>query len=214
VSNLLFPRLIGVGWGTTITPHHFYGQTVARSGRSVRSQFASQPVTKISVSYSDDGWLSEEKPKAAVDGSAVYNDFETMLGFFNYHGGGFQSFLFQGVSDRERGKYRRHGELQFKGDGATAQFQLVRNVGIWAEAIYWPSANPTVYVAGVQQAAGNVTALGNGMFQLSVAPALNALVSADFTFSYRCVFDKEEMDFKEWCEGYWSVETPLTTVKP
>ena len=214
MSNLIFPRLRGVGWGTTITPHHFYGTTTARSGRTVRAQFSRHPVTKISISYSDDGYLSEEKPKPAGDGSVAYDDFTTMLGFFNYHGGGFQSFLFQGVNDRERHKYRRHGELQFTGDGATGGFQLVRNVGIWQEAIYWPSANPTVYVAGVQQAAANVTALGNGMFQLSAAPAVGALVTADFVFAYRCVFDKEEMDFKEWSEGYWSVETPLTTVKP
>jgi hypothetical protein len=66
----------------------------------------------------------------------------------------------------------------------------------------------------VQQAAANVVALGNGQFQLSAAPAANALVSADFTFAYRCTFDKEEMDFKEWADGYWAAETPLTTVKP
>ncbi len=216
MSNLVFPRLLGVGWGTTITPHHFYGSQARRSGRSVRSQFAGQPITKIAISYSDsdDGFLSEDKPQPSKDGSPVYNDFETMYGFFNFHGGGFQSFLFQGVNDRERKKYNRHGERQFVGDGATAQFQLVRNIGIWAEAIYWPSAAPTVYVAGVQQPAANVVAVGNGMYQLAAAPAANALVTADFTFAYRCVFDKEEMDFKEWSAGMWAAETPLTTVKP
>jgi hypothetical protein len=100
VSDLIFPLLRGVGWGTTITPHHFYGTQVARSGRSVRAQFASQPVMKILVSYSDDGFLSEDKPQPDPAGNVVYNDFDTMFGFFNYHGAGFQSFLFQGVNLR------------------------------------------------------------------------------------------------------------------
>jgi hypothetical protein len=203
-----------VGWNSSVAPHHFFSTQTARSGRTVRAQHASQPVTKISISYSDEGFLSEDAPKPAPDGSAVYNDFDTMYGFFNYHGGGFQSFLFQGVNAREQRKYTRHGERQFVGDGATTVFQLVRNIGIWPESIYWPQNAPAIYVAGVAQAAANVTALGNGQFQLSAAPAANALVTADFTFAYRCVFDAEEMEFKEWMQGYWHVDTPLVTVKP
>jgi uncharacterized protein (TIGR02217 family) len=206
--------LLGVGWGTELVPHHYFGKQTARSGRTVRAQWASQPTTKMKIVYSDDGFLSEEKPRPAADGSAVYSDFDTMLGFFNYHGGGFQSFLFQGVNARERRKYTRHGERQFTGDGATTSFQLVRNLGIWAEAIYWPQGAPTVYVGGVQQNPASVTALGNGMYQLAAAPAANVLVTADFSFAYRCVFDAEEISFKNWCEGYWYVDTPLTTVKP
>ncbi len=214
MSNLLFPRLRGVGWDSSITPHHFFGKQQARSGRSVRVQFARQPLTKISISYSDQGFLSEDAPKASHDGSPVYNDFETMYGFFNYHGGGFQSFLFQGVNAREQSKFTRRGERQFVGNGENAQFQLVRNIGIWAEAIYWPVAAPIIRVGGVEQPAANVQALGNGMYQLAAPPAVKALVSADFTFAYRCVFDTDEMEFREWCEGLWHVDTPLTTIKP
>jgi len=360
VSNLFFPKLRGVGWGASITPHHFFSKQVARSGRSVRALHAGQPVTKISISYSDEGFLDEVAPKASKDGSAVYNDFETMFGFFNYHNAGFQSFLFQGVNAHEQRRFTRHGERQFVGDGATTTFQLVRNIGIWPEAVYWPQSVPEVYVGGVSVAAGfgnlaanpsfaldlsgwinngfvwwggpghngvagycccpsgsaspctlasnavpcapgdsfyaeawvfgpgsagygavsisfydvngtglyfpasnqvatpgwqlcslNVVApanavsarvvleavgsggnnisfddavlhrtgpgtfsdLGNGQYQLAAAPAQNALVTANFTFAYRCVFDAEEMEFKEWAEGDWHVDTPLTTVK-
>jgi uncharacterized protein (TIGR02217 family) len=214
VSDLIFPLLRGVGWNTKLTPHHFFGKQQARSGRTVRAQFSSQPVMKISISYSDQGFLSEDPGQPSDDGTAVYSDFETMLGFFNYHGGGFQSFLFQGVNCRERKQFTRAGELQFTGDSATTTFQLVRNLGIWAQAIYCPQGAPTIYVGGAQQAPANVTALGNGMFQLSAAPAAGALITADFTFAYRCVFDAEELEFTNWSEGYWSVDTPLITVKP
>ncbi len=214
MSDLIFPLLSGVGWGTKLTPHHFFGKQVARSGRSVRAQFASQPVVKFSISYSDQGFLSEDAGNPSDDGSAVYSDFETMLGFFNYHGGGFQSFLFQGVNCRERKQYTREGELQFKGDGATTIFQLVRNLGIWAQSMYSPQGAPTIYVAGAELDPVDVTALGNGMFQLSAAPANGALVTADFTFAYRCVFDAEEIEFTNWSDGYWAVDTPLVTVKP
>jgi len=214
VSTLLFPRLKGVGWGTTIAHNHFYTDVIARSGRSVSVQHAAQPVTKITISYSDDGFLDDFKPAPTKDGSVVYSDYITMLGFFNYHGGGAQRFLFQGVSDRERREYSRRGERQFIGDGATKIFQLVRNVGIFAESIYWPMAAPTVYVNGVAQAAASITALGNGQYQFAGAPAANAVVTADFVFAYRCKFDAKELSFKNWCEGYWSVETPLITVKP
>ena len=195
MSDLLFPLLLGVGWGTTIMPHHFFSKQVARSGREVRVQHGSQPVTKIKICYYDDGFLSQAPGADPGDGSVAYSDFDTMLGFFNYHGGGFQSFLFQGVNQRERAHYMRQGELQFKGDGGTASFQLVRNRGIWAEAIYWP-VNPD----GIRERCGagprQITALGNGAFQLAAAPAIGALVTADFTFAYRCTFDCEEMEFK------------------
>ena len=214
MSNLFFPKLRGVGWGASITPHHFFSTTTARSGRTVRALHAQQPVTKISISYSDQGFLDEDAPRASKDGSAVYSDFDTMFGFFNYHNSGFQSFLFQGVNAHEQRKFTRHGERQFVGDGATAVFQLVRNIGIWAEAVYWPQSVPEVYVAGALIPPANVTALGNGKYQLAAAPALNALVIANFAFAYRCVFDAEEMEFKEWSEGDWHVDTPLTTVKP
>lgn len=204
MSDLLFPMLAGVGWNTKVAPHHFFGKQQARSGRTVRAQFAGQPVLKFTVSYSDEGFLADDPAVSSTD-------FETMFGFFNYHGGGFQSFLFQGVNTREQARFTRTAEAQFTGDGATASFQLVRNIGIWQEAVYHPQAAPTVYVNGVETA---VTAQGNGVYLFAAAPAAAALITADFTFAYRCVFDAEEIEFTEWCEGYWSADTPLVTVKP
>jgi hypothetical protein len=215
MSNLIFPQLKGVGWGSKLTPQFSNGKQAARSGRSVRAKFRNQPLTKISIVYSGgsggSGYLSDSQPPAADDGSVVFSDFETMYGFFCSHGGDFESFLFQGANQDDAKKFARSGELQFVGDGATTDFQLLAHIGIWSQFVYWPQGLPIVYVSGAPVA---VTALGNGMFRLGAAPAIGAPVTADFVFAFRCIFDAAEIDFTNWRSGYWSCDTPLITVKP
>jgi hypothetical protein len=215
MSDLFFPKLRGVGWGTKITPQFATGKQEARSGRTVRTRFRDQPLTKLSIVYSGgsggSGYLSDQAPPPADDGSVVFSDLDTMFGFFCFHGGGFESFLFHGVNDADSSQFTRNGELQFVGDGARRDFQLIGHRGIWSEAIYWPQGAPVVSVGGAETA---VSALGKGMYRLPAAPAPGTPVMADFVFAYRCTFNTDECVFSNWRAGYWSVDTPLITVKP
>jgi uncharacterized protein (TIGR02217 family) len=213
MSNLLFPKLRGVGWNFHIAPQWSTGIQNARSGRSVRTKFRSQPLLKITISFgtSDDAFLSDKQPKPSADGSAVYSDFETLFGFLNRHGGEHESFLFQGLNAIDLAKFTRLGELIATADGVTTDFQLVRNVGGWLEAVYWPQGPVVIYVDGVATAA---TDLGKGKYRIA-APTAGQLVTADFTLAYRVRFDADEIDFNNWMAYFWEAPTvPLITVKP
>lgn len=209
MSNLIFPRLRGVGWDTKIAPQWDTGRSPAKSGREVTIQYRSQPRTKITLQFE---FLRDSDPVAADDGSVVYTDFDTMLGFFNQHGGAAQSFYFQGVNGIDLAKYSLIEETIGTGDGATTDFQLQRDVGGWQEFIYYPQGTPVLYVDGVETGA---TDQGKGVFRFASAPANGALVTADFTFAYRCRFDEDAIEFSNFSAYFWDCQTvPLITVKP
>jgi uncharacterized protein (TIGR02217 family) len=213
MSNLIFPRLRGAAWNFHLAPQWATTVQTARSGRSTRTRWRQQPLVKISISYgqSDDGFLSDKAPKPSDDGSPVYSDFETLFGFLNQHAGEHASFLFQGLNAIDLAKFTRAGEPIGVGNGTTTDFQLVRNIGGWQEAIYWPQGTVTVYVDGT---AVSATDLGNGKYRIT-APTAGQNVTADFTFAYRVRFDADEIDFNNWMAEFWEASTvPLITVKP
>lgn len=168
---------------------------------------------KLTISYgtTDDGFLSDKPPAPSSDGSPVYSDFETLFGFINLHGGEAESFLFQGLNTIDGAKFVRQGEVIGTGDGATTDFQLVRDIGGWKEYVYWPQGDVVINVAGLPVSA---TDLGKGVYRIT-APTAGQVVSADFTFAYRVKVDADDIDFNNWMAYFWECGTlPLITVKP
>lgn len=211
MSDLIFPQLRGVAWGTTLTPQWKTTRSPKDSGRSVRIKRRRQPLTKLNIQYE---FLRDGAAVPSDDGSVVYSDFETMLGFFNLHGGAFESFLFQGVNAREKAKYTVAGQLVGTSDGVQAHWQLVRNVGGFLEEIYCPIGTPKFYDNGEEIEDVYVVGEGNGKYTIGPLAEGHEL-TADFTFAYRCTFDEDEVEFANFCSDLYELQSvPLITVKP
>ncbi|MFZ5544404.1 MAG: phage head spike fiber domain-containing protein [Pseudomonadota bacterium] len=134
MSNAVFPTLPGLKWDqqrTVLAPPVHVKTTPSR--REFRSRSASVPRYQYALTYE---WL-----KSGARGT----DLETLVGFFNARGGSFDSWLYldpddNSVTDQTIGM----------GDGAATQFQVVRTLGGFVEAVSAFNGSPAIYITDWQ----------------------------------------------------------------
>lgn len=96
------------------------------------------------------------------------------------------------------------------GDGATTQFQLVRTLGGFDEAVYLPDSTLQVFVNGSPAA---LDAIGIGLVTFTSAPAESAVLTWTGTFSWPCQFDADEIPFAKIYDLKWAAQSvKFTTV--
>lgn len=87
MSNLLFPKIKGLGWSVTINPTFSTEIQQALSSREVRVQNYVNPIWEITLSYEyllNDARFRDENGNTPL---------ETLAGFFMARGGQFDTFL-------------------------------------------------------------------------------------------------------------------------
>jgi len=121
----------------------------------------------------------------------VDTDLRTLMGFYLSRSGQFDDFLLNesDLTGRlEDSVYS--GQPIGVGDGATKNFQLLRNVGGFLEAVQNPAnQNALVYLNGTPKTQGTDYTINNGIVAFSTAPAIANVITADFTFLHRVRFD-------------------------
>jgi uncharacterized protein (TIGR02217 family) len=211
MTNLVFPRLRGVEWGTRFIPTWKTDLQEARSGRDTTARRWLNPRYRVELTYE---FFGEQQPAAADDGSAVFSDLDTIMGFFNLMAGQADTFLYQGVNDIDAARFVVQGQPIATGNGVTTDFQLVRSVGPATEWVQNPMAPPTFYSGGAEIDPSAITDLGKGKYRLAPAPANGAPVMADFTWAFRCRFNADEVEFENFMSYFWSCgSVPLITIK-
>ena len=184
MSNLLFPKIRGLGWSITKTPTFSTEIQESVAGREVRVQNFQNPIWEFTLSYeyllNDSRWRDENEQ----------TPLETLVGFFLARGGQFDDFLLNesDLTGRlEDSVYS--GQPIGVGDGSTKNFQLVRNIGGFLEAVQNPmNQTATVYANGVAKVQGTDYAITNGLVTFVNAPASAAAITADFVMLHRVRF--------------------------
>lgn len=185
MSNVLFPKIRGLSWSIAKSPTFSTDVQESLAGREVRLQNFQNPIWEFSLSYE---YLLND-PKVRDENGQT--PLECLVGFFLARGGQFDDFLFN-ESDLT-GRLEDSvfsGQPVGTGDGLTKNFQLVRNVGGFIEAVQNPmNQTATVYLNGVAKVQGTDYTITNGLVSFVLAPAAGVSVTADFVMLYRVRFD-------------------------
>lgn len=185
MSNLLFPKIRGLGWSITKNPTFSTDIQSSLAGREVRIQNYQNPIWEFTLAYE---YLLND-PKFRDDSEQT--PLETLVGFFLARGGQFDDFLLNETDLTQRLEDSVYsGQPIGTGDGVTTAFQLVRNFGGFLEVCQNPAnQSATVYVNGVKKTQGTDYIVALGLVTFTAAPAASAAITADFVFLHRVRFD-------------------------
>jgi uncharacterized protein (TIGR02217 family) len=216
MSNLLFPRIRGLGWSITKNPTFSTEIQSSLAGREVRVQNFQNPIWEFTLAYE---YLFND-PRSRDENEQT--PLETLVGFFLARGGQFDDFLLNESDLTQRLEDSVYsGQPIGTGDGTTKNFQLVRNFGGFLESCQNPANQvATIYDNGTAQAA-NTYIITNGLVTFTAAPLAGHSITADFTFLHRVRFDvgtsrggKEGIEFNNFLFNlYECKEVQLISVR-
>src|ERR1051326_8617269 len=165
MSNLLFPKVRGLGWTITKNPTFSTEIQSSLAGREVRIQNFQNPIWEFTLTY--EYLLNDPKFRDENEQTPL----EALVGFFLARGGQFDDFLLNesDLTGRlEDSVYS--GQPIGTGDGLTTSFQIVRNIGGFLEAVQNPMNKvATVYLNGLSKVQGTDYTIANGVVTFTVA---------------------------------------------
>ena len=195
---LIFPTLPGLAWSVTKTPTFQTRIQRAASKRELRTLDYPYPLWQFALVYN----FLRDNPAAG------YDELRTMLGFFMLCQGAFGTFLFRDPSDCEV-----TGQQIGVGDASKTSFQLQRAMGTtlpgggFFEPIVAPNIVRTIYFNGIVQSPENYSVDGNsGLVTFKIALGSGAIVSADFSYYFRCRFVNDKYDFDNFMHRLWQLK--------
>ena len=184
MSNVLFPKIRGLAWGISKTPTFSTEIQESLAGREVRVQNFQNPIWEFTLTY--EYLLNDPKFRDENEQTPL----EALVGFFLARGGQFDDFLLNesDLTGRlEDSVYT--GQPIGTGDGTNKNFQIVRNIGGFLEAVQNPmNQTATVYLNGTARVQGTDYTIANGLVTFTTAPAGGVNISADFVMLHRVRF--------------------------
>lgn len=195
---LIFPTLPGLAWSVTKTPTFQTRIQRAASGRELRALDYPYPLWQFALVYD----FLRDNPAAGCD------ELRTLLGFFMLCRGAFRTFLFEDPSDCQVTR-----QYIGTGNASTAVFQLQRTMGAnlpgggFSEPVQAPNLVRAVYFNGITQdpAAYSVDANG-GLVTFATPPGSGLIITADFTYYFRCRFIDDKYDFENFMYRLWQLK--------
>ncbi len=195
---LVFPTLPGLAWSVAKAPTFQTRIQRAVSGRELRALDYPYPLWQFTLVFA----FLRDNPAAGFD------ELRTLLGFFLSCQGAYGTFLFQDPSD-----YQVTGQYLGTGDSSSAIFQLQRTMGTllpsggFAEPILAPDLVTAVYFDGITQAPSSYSAdPDTGLLTFAIPPATGLVVTADFTYWFRCRFVDDSYDFENFMYRLWQLK--------
>lgn len=189
-----FPTLPGVTWPVTKRPITATRVEAHLSGREVRSPL--YPAALYEFTLPVEGLT----PDASFPGLGTAS-LQALLGLYVQCRGTWGTFLFTDPTDSEV-----TGQALGAGDGTTTAFPFARTLGGLTETVGWVTAVSRVTVAGVTQAGGWSLTAPN-VLTFATAPAVGAVIAADFAYAFLCRFMDEGVDFEHLMRGLWQVKS-------
>jgi len=197
MSSDVYPVLPGLTYTVHRQPTWKTQIQTSISGRETRIRRWLFPKYQYSLAYE---FLRETTP---------LTEFSTLLGFFNEHGGSFDTWLFDDVDDNSIANQQIG-----VGDGTDKTFQLVRSFGGFVDPVTAPNAVSAVYINGVLQASGWSVDSSTGILTFVTAPGAGLSIAATFTFYWRCRFVDDQIDFEKFQNKLWQIgQVDFITVK-
>jgi uncharacterized protein (TIGR02217 family) len=192
----VLPQLVGQGWSVTKTPTFQTRIQRAVSGRELRAMDYPYPLWQFSLTFD-----------VLRDGPAPVQDLQTLMGFFMACYGAFSTFLYDDPSDDAVA-----GEPVGTADGVTAVWQLLRFMGCGApvgfsEPITAPNVVSAVYLNGIVQSPASWSVdPSTGLLTFATPPRAAALITADFSYWFRCRFMSDAYSFDNFMLRLWSLK--------
>lgn len=193
MSNLIFPDLPGLSasvmrsaiWSTDVKS--------ARSGKRFSRAHWSYP-----------RWSYKLKYEFMRSGS--FQELEALVGFFNQHGGDYDTWLFRDPDARIASR------VQFgTGDGVTVAWQLQRSVGGFLEPVKEVDGAVTAYADGTVTPA--TVSAHTGVITFATPPAAGKVLDASFAYFLRCRFNRSTLETDRFMEDLWQGQVEFSTEK-
>jgi uncharacterized protein (TIGR02217 family) len=194
----IFPSLPGLAWSVTKTPTFQTRIQRAVSGRELRALDYPYPLWQFTLVFD----LLRDNPTAG------YDELRTLIGFFMLCQGAYGTFLFEDPSD-----YRVTGQQLGIGNASTTVFQLQRAMGAtlpgggFLEPIVAPNVVNAVYLDGITQNPGTYSVdPSTGLMTFSIAPASGLIITADYSYYFRCRFTDDSYAFENFMFQLWRLK--------
>jgi uncharacterized protein (TIGR02217 family) len=130
----------------------------------------------------------------------AFSEFQSIAGFFVGQGGANAPFWIA-----PPGLSAASGQALGTGDGSTTQFALSRSYGAYSEPVLATSGVTAVYLNGVAQGSGWSVSSGYApKIIFTTAPAIGAIVTADFGLLWLCRFSEDFADFENFMSLLWN----------
>ena len=194
----VFPSLPGLAWNVVKAPIFQTRIQRAVSGRELRAADYPYPLWQFTLGFE----FLRDNPAAG------YDELHALLGFYMLCQGAFATFLFDDPYDD-----RVAGQALGTGNASQKQFQLVRSLGASlpgggvAEPVVAPNQVASVYFDGVTQPPASYTVdPATGLVSFASPPPYGEIVSADFSFYFRCRFVDDSYDFENFMLRLWQLK--------
>jgi uncharacterized protein (TIGR02217 family) len=195
---LVFPALPGLAWSVTKAPTFQTRIQRAVSGRELRALDYPYPLWRFTLVFE----FLRDNPTAGLD------ELRTLLGFYLSCQGAYGTFLFQDPSD-----YQVSGQYLGTGNSSVSIFQMQRTMGTalpnggFVEPIVAPNLISAVYFNGITQNSSGYTFDPNsGLLTFATPPATDLVVTADFSYWFRCRFVDDSYDFENFMYRLWQLK--------
>jgi uncharacterized protein (TIGR02217 family) len=199
----IFPALPGLGWSVTKSARFATRIQRAVNGRELRALDQPNPIWSWTLTYPllRDKWDTRGPMGFGGGIGTGYDELRTLAGFFLRQQGAFQSFLFDDPTD-----HAVTAEFLGTGDSSATAYQLVRNMGGFAEPITAPNLVSAIYFDGVLQSAGGYSVDDTtGLVNFTTPPPAGQAVTADFTYCFRVRFSDDTAEFENFMLRLWQV---------
>jgi uncharacterized protein (TIGR02217 family) len=195
---LVFPALPGLAWSVTKAPIFQTRIQRAVSGRELRALDYPYPLWQFTLVFA----VLRDNPAAGFD------ELRTLLGFYMSCQGAYGEFMFQDPSD-----YQVADQYLGTGNSSINIFQLQRTMGAalpsggFVEPIVAPNLVDAVYFDGViQSPSGYSVDPDTGLLTFVIPPSTGLVITADFSYWFRCRFVDDSYDFENFMYRLWQLK--------
>jgi hypothetical protein len=189
-----FPTLAGLGWSVHKKP--VFSTIVAShvSGREVRDALYQNPIWQFELTIDGMDSSTGFYPNLGAQSQ------QALLGFFLSCQGQYSTFLYTDPTDNSV-----TGGAIATGDGTTTTFTFSRYMGTFFEPVGWVTSVSSVEVNSSVVSDWSLSTPNSLVF--SSAPASGAQITATFEYAFQCRFSDDDMDFEQFMQNLWSVES-------
>ena len=188
------------------------------SGKQYQSARQAFPNWTFELQYGNDAWLREQTQNISPYlPNSPYREFEAISQLFLSCYGKYGEFWYDDLEDNSR-----LGQPIGIGDGATLKFRAVRTWGLSPLARIEPvgavnlDKTIVVYENGVDKTFFWAINDDNTNFvRTAPAPAAGVVITADFSFLYRCHFDEDQQQYDQFLYALFQLgRCRFMSVKP
>ncbi len=195
---LVFPALPGLAWSVIKAPIFQTRIQRAVSGRELRALDYPYPLWQFTLVFA----VLRDNPAAGFD------ELRTLLGFYMSCQGAYGEFMFQDPSD-----YQVADQYLGTGNSSINIFQLQRTMGAalpsggFVEPIVAPNLVDAIYFDGViQSPSGYSVDPDTGLLTFVIPPSTGLVITADFSYWFRCRFVDDSYDFENFMYRLWQLK--------